>query len=76
MAGEIAEGGDLEQWRQALRRLFGGFELCSPPKPFGGGVQVGEGVIWSPKADNGPTKLVEGYSLMPTSRATGSAAPL
>lgn len=69
VAGEIVEGGDLEQWRQALRRLFVGFELCSPVKPFGSGVLAGEGVIWAPKSEDDPPKLSGGYSLLPVVRA-------
>jgi site-specific DNA recombinase len=69
VAGEITEGGDLEQWRQAIRRLFVGFELCSPAKPFGSSALAGEGVIWTPQSDDAPTKLGHGYSLLPVVRA-------
>lgn len=42
VAGQITERVDLEPTRQALRRLFVGFELCSPAKAFGNGVLAGE----------------------------------
>ncbi|MGI8863453.1 MAG: hypothetical protein ACR2JH_03500 [Solirubrobacteraceae bacterium] len=72
VAGEIVEGGDLEPWRQALRRLFVGFELCSPTKPFGSGVLTGGGAIWTPNTEDSPTNLAnlaEGYSLLPVVRS-------
>lgn len=69
VAGEVIEGGELEQWRQALRRLFVGFELCSPAKPFGSGALAGEGVIWVPKSEDAPPRLTGGYSLLPVVRA-------
>lgn len=72
VAGEAQAGSrdGLESFRQALRRLFVGFELLSPARPFGSGALSGQGPVWTAQNEDGATKLgVEGgYALLPVVR--------
>jgi hypothetical protein len=72
--GEIEEGSreGIESFRATLKRLFVGFELTSPVKPFGAGVLQGQ--VWSEatprgqEPDNPMMSLGEGYALLPVVR--------
>jgi hypothetical protein len=47
--GQVQEGSqeDVESFRATLKRLFVGFELCSPSVRFGRGVLLGKGEYWT-----------------------------
>jgi hypothetical protein len=53
VAGEVEEGSheSVESFRATLKRLFVGFELTSPEKPFGAGVLHGQ--VWSQATPDG-----------------------
>jgi hypothetical protein len=69
VAEEIQDGrgGDLDQLRAILRRLFVGFELTSPTARFGSGVLDGPRWVDAPDAEN--SLSFGGYFLLPVLRA-------
>ncbi len=74
VAGHVLEGNrdNLDKHRATLKRLFVGFELCSPAKPFGSGALQGQGAVWSENTDpgdDGVLAIENGYQLLPVVRA-------
>lgn len=67
VAGQAQAGSreGLDSFRATLRRLFTGFELVSPTKPFGTGAL--DGTVWTPQAEEGTVTVTvgSGYVLEP-----------
>jgi excisionase family DNA binding protein len=68
----VALAGGVESFRATLKRLFVGFELTSPTKPFGSGVLRGQ--VWSDPTPGGEhpedpmLALGDGCMLLPVVR--------
>ncbi len=73
VAGRVQEGSraGLDSFRATLKRLFAGFELASPTRPFGSGDLSRQGDKWSSADSDESTLKAEGgyHLLLPVVRA-------